>query len=224
MYSPPSTVTSSQDRHLQQGDPGLDQCPALTREGILIEIHRGLATSHPHGQEFPSSTHLLQYGCARRPHRPAPVRDRERGSPARRPKFRDTVAPDEAEEFVEVIRRGAITSENPPITRHVFRKPCLGGAVAHRAWLLRCGPSPGVAPAKQAAPVAPKIGPQDRPHWSGRRDSNPRPPAPKAGALPGCATPRRCREHRPRRQAAVLSRHTMRPWTCSTASSSSSVR
>ena len=25
---------------------------------------------------------------------------------------------------------------------------------------------------------------------SGRRDSNPRPPAPKAGALPGCATPR----------------------------------
>jgi hypothetical protein len=27
-------------------------------------------------------------------------------------------------------------------------------------------------------------------HKSGRRDSNPRPPAPKAGALPGCATPR----------------------------------
>jgi hypothetical protein len=26
---------------------------------------------------------------------------------------------------------------------------------------------------------------------SGRRDSDPRPPAPKAGALPGCATPRR---------------------------------
>ena len=26
--------------------------------------------------------------------------------------------------------------------------------------------------------------------WSGRRDSNPRHPAPKAGALPGCATPR----------------------------------
>jgi hypothetical protein len=26
--------------------------------------------------------------------------------------------------------------------------------------------------------------------WSGRRDSNPRPPAPKAGALPDCATPR----------------------------------
>src|SRR6266542_2843552 len=25
---------------------------------------------------------------------------------------------------------------------------------------------------------------------SGRRDSDPRPPAPKAGALPGCATPR----------------------------------
>ena len=27
--------------------------------------------------------------------------------------------------------------------------------------------------------------------WSGRGDSNARPPAPKAGALPGCATPRR---------------------------------
>jgi integrase len=28
-------------------------------------------------------------------------------------------------------------------------------------------------------------------HWSGRGDLNARPPAPKAGALPGCATPRR---------------------------------
>src|SRR6266567_1419568 len=28
--------------------------------------------------------------------------------------------------------------------------------------------------------------------WSGRRDSNPRPSAPKADALPDCATPRRC--------------------------------
>ena len=26
--------------------------------------------------------------------------------------------------------------------------------------------------------------------WSGREDSNLRPPAPEAGALPGCATPR----------------------------------
>ena len=26
--------------------------------------------------------------------------------------------------------------------------------------------------------------------WSGQRDSNPRPPAPKAGALPNCAIPR----------------------------------
>jgi hypothetical protein len=29
-----------------------------------------------------------------------------------------------------------------------------------------------------------------RKDWSGRPDSNRRPPAPKAGALPGCATPR----------------------------------
>src|SRR6266566_9190584 len=28
--------------------------------------------------------------------------------------------------------------------------------------------------------------------WSGREDLNLRPPAPKAGALPGCATPRLC--------------------------------
>src|SRR5258705_9803444 len=28
-------------------------------------------------------------------------------------------------------------------------------------------------------------------NWSGREDSNLRPPAPKAGALPGCATPRK---------------------------------
>ena len=27
-------------------------------------------------------------------------------------------------------------------------------------------------------------------YWSGQRDSNPRPPAPKAGALPDCAMPR----------------------------------
>src|ERR687884_76846 len=30
-------------------------------------------------------------------------------------------------------------------------------------------------------------------YWSGREDSNLRPPAPKAGALPGCATPRTAR-------------------------------
>ena len=31
-------------------------------------------------------------------------------------------------------------------------------------------------------------------YWSGRQDSNLRHPAPKAGALPGCATPRREKE------------------------------
>ncbi|EPH41698.1 hypothetical protein STRAU_5235 [Streptomyces aurantiacus JA 4570] len=30
------------------------------------------------------------------------------------------------------------------------------------------------------------------PSWSGWRDLNPRPSAPKADALPSCATPRRC--------------------------------
>ena len=31
---------------------------------------------------------------------------------------------------------------------------------------------------------------QQSTHWSGRQDSNLRPPVPKTGALPGCATPR----------------------------------
>ena len=36
--------------------------------------------------------------------------------------------------------------------------------------------------------------------WSGRRDSDPGPPAPKAGALPGCATPRHLAGRRGLRQ------------------------
>jgi putative transposase len=43
-------------------------------------------------------------------------------------------------------------------------------------------------------PFGPKLLPMSpewtRLYWSGRLDSNQRPPAPKAGALPGCATPR----------------------------------
>src|SRR5438067_9647494 len=44
--------------------------------------------------------------------------------------------------------------------------------------------------------------------WSGRLDSNQRPPAPKAGALPGCATPRRLYSNRlqeapPKRPSAI---------------------
>ncbi len=38
--------------------------------------------------------------------------------------------------------------------------------------------------------VTPELG-----KWSGRLDSNQRPPAPKAGALPGCATPRQPQPH-----------------------------
>ena len=41
----------------------------------------------------------------------------------RRPKFGDRVTPDEVEEFVEVIRRGAITVENPVIAEAVSRDP-----------------------------------------------------------------------------------------------------
>src|SRR5436190_13165299 len=40
--------------------------------------------------------------------------------------------------------------------------------------------------------------------WSGRGDLNARPPAPKAGALPGCATPRLPRFYRAPAPAAPL--------------------
>ncbi len=39
----------------------------------------------------------------------------------RRPKFSDRVTPDEVEEFVDVIRRGAIRAENPVIAEAVSR-------------------------------------------------------------------------------------------------------
>ena len=51
--------------------------------------------------------------------------------------------------------------------------------------------------------VETKRAPADRTaeaHWSGRRDLNPRPPAPHAGALPDCATTRNCQESSDRRQ------------------------
>jgi hypothetical protein len=41
----------------------------------------------------------------------------------RRPKFGDLVTPDDVEEFVEVIRRGAIWAENPVIAEAVSRDP-----------------------------------------------------------------------------------------------------
>src|SRR6185437_3967091 len=48
--------------------------------------------------------------------------------------------------------------------------------------------------------------------WSGRRDSNPRPSAPKADALPDCATPRLLKLYR------KLRRHQIRsPTECSLA-------
>ena len=60
-----------------------------------------------------------------------------------------------------------------------------------------------------------------RESWSGRRDSNPRPPVPQTGALPDCATPRRTRSLAPRQTGAF--RHDRRsapagmpdwaPWT-----------
>jgi hypothetical protein len=44
-------------------------------------------------------------------------------------------------------------------------------------------------------------------HWSGRPDLNWRPPAPKAGALPGCATPRHPSYNMKRRSVARITRN-----------------
>ncbi len=44
----------------------------------------------------------------------------------RRPKTSDRVTPDEVEELVEVIRRSAITVENPVIAEAVSRDPGCG--------------------------------------------------------------------------------------------------
>jgi hypothetical protein len=51
--------------------------------------------------------------------------------------------------------------------------------------------------AEQVPPISPSVGEgllekrvSRGKDWSGRRDLNSGPPAPKAGALPGCATPR----------------------------------
>ena len=48
----------------------------------------------------------------------------------RRPKFHDLVTRDAVEEFVDVIRRGAITVENPVIAEVVTRHPGDGYLVA----------------------------------------------------------------------------------------------
>jgi hypothetical protein len=69
--------------------------------------------------------------------------------------------------------RGAPSSERPaaaPADNRIVLKD--GPSVRRETETLGC--HPGVTPEK----------------WSGRLDSNQRPPAPKAGALPGCATPR----------------------------------
>jgi hypothetical protein len=66
-------------------------------------------------------------------------------------------------------------------------------ADVHTRWVEGLGDSPlfggRPAEAKVGAPPSCKLVAPSR-KWSGRLDSNQRPPAPKAGALPGCATPR----------------------------------
>jgi hypothetical protein len=51
-------------------------------------------------------------------------------------------------------------------------------------------------PSRSNSPLRTSVQPS-RP-WSGRQDLNLRPPAPKAGALPNCATPRSTQAYRDR--------------------------
>ena len=63
-------------------------------------------------------------------------------------------------------------------------------------------PEPWSIIARAASAGAENGNSEKNPNWSGWWDSNPRPIAPKATALPGCATPRRLNE-RARRLARV---------------------
>ncbi len=96
----------------------------------------------------------------------------------------------------------------PAMPRHNLRKagpssgasaPSRGSSTGRRLRGRRSARSTATSGRSHARPTGwfPSCPPTEQRHrpagrgWSGRLDSNQRPPAPKAGALPGCATPRR---------------------------------
>ena len=72
------------------------------------------------------------------------------------------------------------------------RGPLQGALGDHRSRRRRWRASPGAMGFAGRAGAASASGGRN---WSGRPGSNRGPPAPKAGALPGCATPRRSPRH-----------------------------
>jgi hypothetical protein len=90
-----------------------------------------------------------------------------------------------------VLYQLSYTHRKPKAPRGSRPRSCCGTrrgpSTRHRAPALHTG----------------RPGPTEAVKESGRRDSDPRPPAPKAGALPGCATPRKqsaARSSRPLRE------------------------
>ncbi len=87
------------------------------------------------------------------------------------------------------------TSERKAATRHA-PNPARAGAAIASATITGASRARSAASESGSASALIRMG-SDRTaggNWSGREDSNFRPPAPHAGALPGCATPRPSRE------------------------------
>ena len=94
---------------------------------------------------------------------------------------------------------GVLHEEHPDVVEH---RSTRGDAVTYHDRIAHAGDGTRARRVGSPAgygPECPRRGPRrrlPRPSvWSGRGDLNPRPPAPKAGALPSCATPRRVRRY-----------------------------
>ena len=94
-------------------------------------------------------------------------------------------------------RRGCPGGVDAPLERGSSRLALPAGAAVPPTWvpnrtgILRAsGSGPPWPSRRQGCPAGTRIWPARRRRWSGWRDLNPRPLAPKASALPSCATPR----------------------------------
>jgi hypothetical protein len=150
--------------------------PARTPTVAMIDGHRS---------STPTSS-----GSWRRTCRPASAADRPTTSYSRR--------------TTRVGTRGSCSSCGPRSARSTPAPSRPGSSSAAGPGPSASWRSPGSRPASsgrapragdhrrpQVLPVLRAAGRREGGKWSGRADLNGRPPAPKAGALPGCATPRR---------------------------------
>ena len=85
-------------------------------------------------------------------------------------------------------RRGA----RPAALRQARKNGCRAEDGKRKEKKKKGGGAPGFGASMRQGRAAAL--PRESPHWSGRQDSNLRHPAPKAGALPDCATSRRKRQ------------------------------